>query len=407
MDSFGARLRALMTDRDVSGNALARRVHCDPALVSRYLNGRQQPSERMARLLDEALDAGGKLAALAETPAVVTAVLSPADPSDLDDEIAALEFGRRATASGAGEVTVTRLEQAVDGLAIAYPSTPGGELLGRVGTHLGYVARLLDGRTSLAEHRRLLVSAGWLSLLAATCLIDLGRRPAALAHLRTAAQLARETGHAEIAGWCLETQAWQHLTDGDYRPARVLAQDAQRVAPPGSSAFIQATAQEGRAWARLGAKPEAYRALARTEALASGLPAPERPEHHYQYDPGKAQAYFATTLSWLGDPAAETYARQVLTRMDGAGGELPRPRRAASARLDLGLALAAAERLDEAASTTLDAVTSGLLVPSNYWRAAEVITAVEGHGVPEASELEEAYRAYCGRPASASRPELA
>jgi hypothetical protein len=38
----------------------------------------------------------------------------------------------------------------------------------------------------------------------------------ALAHLRTAAQIARETGHAEIAAWCLETRAWQSLTDGDY-----------------------------------------------------------------------------------------------------------------------------------------------------------------------------------------------
>ena len=30
----------------------------------------------------------------------------------------------------------------------------------------------------------------------------------AVAHFRTAGQLARETGHAEIAVWCLETQAW-------------------------------------------------------------------------------------------------------------------------------------------------------------------------------------------------------
>jgi hypothetical protein len=37
--------------------------------------------------------------------------------------------------------------------------------------------------------------------------------------VRAAAQLARETGHAEIAAWCLETQAWQLLTAGDYRRA--------------------------------------------------------------------------------------------------------------------------------------------------------------------------------------------
>ncbi|WP_379532962.1 hypothetical protein [Nonomuraea purpurea] len=53
--------------------------------------------------------------------------------------------------------------------------------LGRVGRHLEYVACLLDGRKTIAEHRRLLVVAGgWLSLLGATCHIDLRQYPAAL-----------------------------------------------------------------------------------------------------------------------------------------------------------------------------------------------------------------------------------
>ena len=78
----------------------------------------------------------------------------------------------------------------------------------------------------------------------------------------------------------------------------------------------------------------------------------------------------------------------------------PRPRRAASARLDLALALIAAGQPDEAAGTALEAVTSGRLVPSTYWRAAEVITAVAERGVPEAAELAEAYRAETGQPAA-------
>jgi hypothetical protein len=84
--------------------------------------------------------------------------------------------------------------------------------------------------------------------------------------------------------------------------------------------------------------------------------------------------------------------------MEGGDGEPPRLRRAASARLDLGLALAAVDKLDEAAVTALDAVNSGLLVPSNYWRAAEVIAAVDGRGVPGARELGEAYRKLCAPP---------
>jgi hypothetical protein len=40
-------------------------------------------------------------------------------------------------------------------------------------------------------------------------------------------------------------------------------------------------------------------------------------------------------------------------------------------------------------------VTSGLLVPSTYWRAEEVITAVAHSDVPEVTELREAYREFC------------
>jgi len=312
-----------------------------------------------------------------------------------DDEIAALELARRSEASDVGPHTIGRLELVVDNLAIAYPGTPPAELLGRVRAYLAYVGQLLDTRTTLTQHRGLLVVNGWLSLLAATCLIDLHHDAAASAHLRTAAQLAHDTEHAEIAAWCLETRAWQVLTDGDYRRAADLAQAAQRVAPRESSAFIQATAQEGRAWARLGAADETRATLARVETLVSPLPMPDRPEHHYRYDPAKSEAYTATTLAWLGDPAAESYARHVLARLESTINGPPRPRRAASARLDLSLALIATGQHDEAAGTALDAITSGRIVPSNYWRAREVIRAVAERGLPEARGLTEAYRKAC------------
>lgn len=90
----------------------------------------------------------------------------------------------------------------------------------------------------------------------------------------------------------------------------------------------------------------------------------------------------------------------MLARLESSVDGPPRPRRAVSARLDLALALLAADQPDEAAQVTLAAITSGLLVPSNYWRAAEVITAVETCRVPEAVELREAYRELCALKAS-------
>jgi transcriptional regulator with XRE-family HTH domain len=70
---FAQQLRALMAERGVSGNALASRVHCDKALISRFVNGRQRPSAKLAALLDEALGAGGVLVRAASAPGAAAA----------------------------------------------------------------------------------------------------------------------------------------------------------------------------------------------------------------------------------------------------------------------------------------------------------------------------------------------
>jgi transcriptional regulator with XRE-family HTH domain len=388
MSGFGDELARLMTARGVGVRELARLAYCNPGHISNLRSGKAKPSPELAQSLDDALGAAGTLAALAPGP---RSRCLRAAGDQADDEIAALELARRAEASDVGNATVERLAMVVDDLATAYPALPSGELLGRVRAHLGYVGQLLTARATLAQHRSLLVAGGWLSLLAATCLTDLGRPAAAAAHLRTAAQLAREAGIDELAAWCQETQSWQALTSGDFRRAADLAQAAQELAPHGSSAHIQATAQEGRALARLGEAAATRGVLARVEALVSPLPVPDRPEHHYRYDPPKAQVYLATTLSWLGDPAAEPIARQVLAAIE-APGERPRPRRAALARLDLALALTAAGKLDEAAAVALEAVSSGGLAPVDDRRTREIVLAVAEHGVPEAAELSEAYQ---------------
>jgi hypothetical protein len=304
------------------------------------------------------------------------------------------ELARCAEASDIGTGTCERLELAIDDMATAYPRSAPGELLGRVRAHLAYTTRLLDGRTTIGQRQRLMVSGGWLSLLAATLLIDQHRDHAASTYLRTAMQLARETGHTEIAAWCLETRAWQLVTSGGYRQAVELSRAAQEVAPSGGSAHIQATAQEGRAWARLGDSRQTRAALAAVEQLVLPLPPPERPEHHYVYDPPKACVYVATTLAWLGDSAAEPAARDILAALENHGADPPRPRRIALARLDLALALAlvTAGKLDESAASASAAVASGRLAPVDRPRVHEIVAAVTSRAVPGAAELAEAYR---------------
>jgi len=383
--TFGTELQRLMTERGTGVRELARAVYVNPSHVSNLRNGKSRPSAELAEQIDAVLGAGGQLAALA--PA------AGADELPASDEIAAIELGRRALASDVGGRTCEQIELAVDDMAVAYHRTPPAALLPRVRTHLAYVTGLLGAKATLAERRRLTVSGGWLSLLAATVLADLHNDAAALACLHTAETLAREADHAEIGAWTYETRAWIDVTAGRYRQAVELARAGQDAAPRGSSALLQATAQEGRAHARLGDQAATRNALARVEALASPLRQPDQPEHHYKYDPAKAEAYVVTTLAWSGDPAAERLARDVLARFEAPAEGLPRHRRATAARLDLALALAKRGRLDEAAGAALDAVTSGYLVPSNFWRAGEIVEAVGSRDIPEGRDLADAYRA--------------
>jgi transcriptional regulator with XRE-family HTH domain len=385
----GQLIAQLRAERELSQAQLANLLASasgNPAVtrneVSRWEQGRRRPRRYWLQWI--AVVFGMSLADLDD-------LVRLASPTTETDEAEAIELRQRVAASDVGRQTLEQLEAAVDDLAIAYPRMAPDALLLRVRRQLSDVGKLLDSRKTLAEHRRLVVTGSWLSLLAATCSIDMAERQAAAAQLRTASELADHAEHQELAGWVFETQAWQAVVDGDYRRAVKLSQAAQAAAPVGTSAFIQASAQEGRAQARLGHTRETLRVLSDVEHLVAPLKVPDQPEHHYRYDPGKSDAYVATTLSWLGDPGAESIARQVLAQLESPLHGPLRPRRAATARLDLSLALLAGGKPDEASAVTLEALTSGRLVPSSHWRAKEVIKAIDAHGVAEAVELRDAY----------------
>jgi transcriptional regulator with XRE-family HTH domain len=376
MIDFGSEVKTALKAQGKSLRGAAKELHYDVAYLSRVLNGKQAPSPELTQALNEYLGLS----------------LEVEDSSSHDDEMDAWELARRVQASDVGNATLERLERAFDGLAMAYPKAKPEDLLRQVRKHSAYVGKLLDGRKTLSEHRRLLVVGGWLSLLGATVHIDLMQDDAATARLETAATLAREAGHREIEAWCYETEAWRLLTDGDYVQAVDLSRAAQEIAPADGSAIIQATAQEGRASARLGNGKDTYSAIERVQALSAAIGTPDTPEHHYRYDPGKALSYTATTLAWLGDSAAEPYAREVIKKLSPSDDVSQWPRRVASANIDLALVLLKGNRLDEACDSVQKAILSGRVVPSNHWRALEVVKAVEARQLPESADLREAYQ---------------
>lgn len=273
-ETFGQALRRFRRAAGLSQRQLAEQLHLDQGNLSRYENDRQCPEQGTAKALDNALGAGGELRALAGSGTTAQpAVVSGSSAGGPQDETDAMELARRVGASDIGGETLNALELAFDELAIAYPSTKPHELLPRLREHLGYISDLIDApRKTLAAHQKLLVLGGWYSLLTATVHIDLNQHGPATARLRTANSLAVHAGHSEIRAWCLETEAWRTLAAGDYRRVADLSRHARELAPAGSSAEIQSTAQEGRAWARLGDAEATYRSVERVNQLSAHLP---------------------------------------------------------------------------------------------------------------------------------------
>lgn len=285
------------------------------------------------------------------------------------DELEALELARRVEASDVSGPTLERLALAVNNLCCRYASTPPTRLLSSVRAYRRYITHLLDAQATLNQKRKLLVTGGWLSLIAAVIYEDLGQRRAAVTSRETAHQLGMHTEHNELMAWSFEVQAWQALLDGYYFDAIESVQTGQRLISADSSAAAQLTAQEARAWARLKRKPETYATLRRAQAVVARLPMPQQPDHHFVFDPRKLTSYTATTLAWLRDAKhAEEYCREVIRDYD----EDHKPRRLATARIDLALVVTQQDRPEEACHLGHRALASGCLVPSNIWRVTEL-----------------------------------
>jgi tetratricopeptide (TPR) repeat protein len=172
--------------------------------------------------------------------------------ADDDATVEAMELARRAEASDVGAGTLDGVEQAVRRLRRAASGTPPESLIPAVQAQRRYVGRLLEGRLTPRRRRRLLVAAGWLSVLLAQLHFDAGDREAAEANRDATLRLARQAEHAELAAWAVEALAWWALADGRHGDALELARSGQDLAPPASAAALQLALDEAQALACLG-----------------------------------------------------------------------------------------------------------------------------------------------------------
>jgi tetratricopeptide (TPR) repeat protein len=310
-----------------------------------------------------------------------------------DGAVEAMELARYAAAPGVGSGTLESIERAVDRLCRDYPNTMPDLLTPRVQRRLRYIRQLLAGRLTLAEHRHLVVASGWLSLLLACLQFDLGDRDAAEASRDAALQLGREGGHEEIMAWSFELLAWFALVDSSYRDTIDFAEAGLAIAPH-TSAGVQLTVQEAKAWARLGNRRGAEEAMRQGGTTLARLPAPAHPEHQFVFDPSKLSFYAATCYTWLGETErAEEHAREVIAQSTGPGGIIRWPTRLAVARLDLGLIAEQRGQPDQAAQLGIAALHSGRVVDSTLEWFAELDRVLQANhaDVPESEDFHEQY----------------
>src|SRR6266540_5621510 len=242
----------------------------------------------------------------------------------------------------------------------------------------------------LAEHRRLLVAAGWLETLRATLAFDLHDLAAAEASRTVAHRLGVQAEHPEIVAWTLELRAWWALVAQRFREAIDFARAGQAAAPQRSSAMAQLAVQEARTWARLGDRRETTAALRRAAVTLAALPTPAHPEHHLVFDGSKLHFYAATCYAFLGMPdPAEEHAREVIYQCsDGRWRG-----RLSSSHVDLALARVHRGEVDGAAEAGLRALTMfETPSPGTLWRSSDLHRALRPHrDVAEVADWRERY----------------
>jgi tetratricopeptide (TPR) repeat protein len=286
----------------------------------------------------------------------VTHAMFPVAPKrDADTDVLAMsgmdsqELVSRLQRSDVDQATLDGLRIMADRLCSEYPYMPGDQLLTQGRAWLRRITTLQRQRLTLAQHREILVQAGWMALLIGCLEYDSGNRSAAETTRQAALSLGAEAEHPEIMAWAHEIRAWMALTTGDYDGVVAAARTGNEAAPHHGVA-VQLAAQEAKAWARIGDRRQTEVALDRGRRLLDALPYPENLDHHFVVDPTKFDFYAMDCYRMLAeDKLAGNLAAEVIQSSTDFDGTERAPMRTAEARITLGVIAARQGDAEEAA----------------------------------------------------------
>jgi transcriptional regulator with XRE-family HTH domain len=259
-----------------------------------------------------------------------------------------IEVVSRIRASDLDQTTLDALAITVDQLCSRYPYAPADQLASEARVWMQRIVDLRHHHLTLAQHREVLVRAGWLALLVGCLEYDLDARTAAEGTRRAALTLGQESGHGEIQAWAEEMRAWFALTGGDYHGV-IAAVRSGLKASGNTGASVQLLAQEAKAWSHLGDRRQVEITLDKGRRLLDALPYPDNIANHFVVDPAKFDFYAMDCYRDLGEtPQAESLAEHVLQRGVTTTGQEISPMRNSEARTTLGIVAAQHGDLEQA-----------------------------------------------------------
>jgi transcriptional regulator with XRE-family HTH domain len=293
MTTFGQRMRALMTERGISLRQLARTVHYDVGGLSKVSRDLQRPSEQMARVLDEALDAAGDLAELAP-------VSRPT--SSVDDT---LELASWLEQSNVGDGAIDYLEAAARRLAYDYPRRPPLEVLAETRELQARITTTLrSGRQRLAQTRTLLEISAELFALSNLLAGDVGRYNLADAYGYAAWTCAQEADSDAARALVLCAQSKTARWETRYRHAAELASRGFELSPKTSRGRVLLAVSEATALQSCGDVTTAYEAVDRARRAREEHPAADEAADAWSCTRARQATYALQVDLGARDPAA-------------------------------------------------------------------------------------------------------
>jgi transcriptional regulator with XRE-family HTH domain len=260
---FAELLAHLRRQRGLTFEALSARVHYSRGYLADLTSGRTRPTPDVAGRLDDALGAGGALAALVTVPQSPPTIFEP--PPD-DEELAEIERRRSwLTLTRIDDAELRYLESTVARAIVDIERLPPRALVTPLRDLRAQVQELLVVAQHPRTRSRLYTIAAHLSGILASVALDLGRHPVARAYAAEAFELADADQSTEVASWARATQSLIEYYAGRYHDALDFAHDGQRLARSGvaTHAVRLVVNGEARALARIGDRYGVDRAVER------------------------------------------------------------------------------------------------------------------------------------------------